>query len=264
MKHTIFTTLILGLVLAACSAYGQKSDTIRIPEKRLLTSQLKPGLRQYLVYSQDGDDKVELGLSLWLRDIRIGQRNGERVITIAQHWYGTDSMAYRLCYSVNKAEDFSPVYHTETVKGKKRAFDWTASKVTGSDTVKNNIKGGFNLELKEPNLNWNLDIETFEMLPLGEGKIFSINFYDAGLDPPKYTVYKVTGSEVLKLCGGRATDCWKLVTEGDVKGNHWSETYWISKKDHEFLKEEDVYKHTRRYKIKLMGAAPDLIKQFNS
>ena len=263
MKITIFTSLISGLICAACSVYAQKTDTIRLPGKRLITSQLKPGLRQYIVYTQDGDDKVELGLSLWLRDIRTGQRNGEPVITIAQHWYGTDTVSYRLCYSVNKAADFSPIYHTETVKGKKRAFDWSATKVIASDTIDDNVKKGFSLELKEPNLNWNLDIETFEMLPLGEGKIFAINFYDAGLEPPRYTIYKVTGSELLKLNGDQAVDCWKLVTEGDVKGNHWSETYWISKKDHEFLKEEDAYKKTHRYKIKLMGASPDILKQFN-
>lgn len=263
MKPFIFITLCLGLCFAAWNSFGQKKDTIRIPESHLITSQLKPGLRQYLVYTQDRDDKVELDISLWLRDIQTGQRNGQPVITIAQHWYGTDTSSYRVCYSVNRASDFSPIYHTETVKGKKRAFDWSANHVAGSDTVKDNVKRGFDLKLQEPNFNWNLDIETFELLPLADGKIFAINFYDAGLDPPKYIIYKVMGSEVLQLNSGKKAECWKLVTEGNTKGNHWSETYWISKKDHELIKEEDDYKHVYRYKIKLMVATPDILKRFN-
>jgi len=110
----------------------------------------------------------------------------------------------------------------------------------------------------QANLNWNLDIETFEMLPLAAGKSFLINFYDAGLDPPQYVRYTVTGSEKLAL-GAAEVDCWVLATEGkDPRGAAYTETYWISKKDHEFLKEVDRFNGTIRYKIRMPALTPDV------
>ena len=100
------------------------------------------------------------------------------------------------------------------------------------------------------------------MLPLGKGKTFAINFYDAGLNPPRYVIYKVTGSEMLTMLNNEKVDCWKLITEGDSKGVHYSETFWISKKGHEFLKEEDVNPSGYRYKIKMLGSSPDLMARF--
>ena len=100
------------------------------------------------------------------------------------------------------------------------------------------------------------------MLPLAASKAFVINFYDAGLSPPKYVTCTVTGSETITTLNNDHVDCWKLVTEGDHNGAHYSETYWISKKAHEFLKEEDAYPGGYRYKVKMSAALPDLTERF--
>lgn len=238
-------------------------DTIRLQDKRLNTFALKPGLNQYLVYFQNSKSSKNLQFWFWLRDIRLQERNGEKVFAITQHWYTADTATYRYIYSVNRASDFAPVYHSETVGSKTRAYNWGPDKITGADTVTQNLKKGFELDFKTPNFNWNLDIETFEMLPLAAGKTFAINFYDAGLSPPEYVIYKVTGSEVITLLDNVKADCWKLYTEGDYKGSHYSETYWISKKTHEFLKEEDSMNGEYRYKIKMPGASPNLLSRFD-
>lgn len=168
-------------------------------------------------------------------------------------------------YSLNSVADFAPIYHRETVGGKISAYQWSGNGITGDDSVSDNSKKAFTLKFDEPNLNWNLDIETFEMLPLAAGKSFLINFYDAGLDPPKYVLYTVTGSEELTLMNGEKADCWKLFTEGaSPQGTTYSETYWISKKGHEFLKEEDSFNGIFRYKLKMPGTAPDLLLKFNN
>jgi hypothetical protein len=96
---------------------------------------------------------------------------------------------YRTIYSVNRAVDFSPIYHSETINNKTKAYNWSSDKITDADSVAQNQQKAFVLDFKLPNFNWNLDIETFEMLPLAEGKTFAINFYDAGLDPPAYVNY---------------------------------------------------------------------------
>jgi len=256
--------LIYIITIAAYSvslAYGQV-DTIHLKDKRLLTQYLKPALNQYLVYFQAPKDKKKLGLSLWMRNIQTGTKNGEKVFTVTQNWYGSDTNSYRSIYSINKIADFAPLYHSETVQNKTRAYNWGPDKITGADTITNNAQKGFALDFKLPNFNWNLDIETFEMLPLAAGKTFAINFYDAGLSPPEWVLYKVTGSEVITTLGNEKVDCWKLFTEGEYKGNKYSETYWISKKEHEFLKEEDSFNGGLRYKIKMIGASPDLVQRF--
>jgi len=260
-KRLYFLLLFLLSLMSATAS--TQADTIGLKNKLLNTAFLKPGLKQYLVYSQDPEKDKSLGFWFWLRDIRISEHNGEKVFATTQHWYGSDSSSYRTIYSLNKTLDFSPLYHSETVHGKIKAYNWFTNKIVGADSVINNAEKNFSLNFSASNFNWNLDIETFEMLPLSAGKSFVINFYDAGLDAPAYVIYKVIGSDMLSTLDNHIVGCWKLFTEGDSKGIHYSETYWISKKNHEFLKEEDYYNNTYRYKIKLPAAAVNLMARFN-
>lgn len=272
---TYISLLLIHLLIAAISRgqtaqttsrsaapSGAPADTIRPGKGHLLTAALKPGLRQYLVYFQYPQKADRLGFWYWVRDVREETREGMKYFSITQHWYGADSLSYRKVYSLNQAADFAPVYHCETVRGTTGAYNWRAEEISGADTVAGNDKKGFNLKFSEPNLNWNLDIETFEMLPLAAGKSFLINFYDAGLEPPKYILYKVTGSDELTLMNGGKMDCWRLFTEGESPRGSFTQTFWISKKTHEFLKEEDAFGGIYRYKIKLPGTAPDLLPRF--
>lgn len=240
LMHLLYSGLTRGQAPSSAPA-----DTIRPGKAGLMTGVLKPGLRQYLVCYQSPAQKKALSFWYWLRNIELGERNGEKTFMITQHWYGADTSAYREIYSVNAQKDFSPRYHRELARGQVKEYEWSAF--------------GF----AEPNLNWNLDIETFEMLPLGEGKRFLINFYDAGLEPPKYVLYTVTGTEVISLMDGKQADCWKLYTEGTSPRGKYSETYWISKKGHEFLKEEDAFSGMYRYKIKMPLAMPDPLDKFS-
>src|SRR5882762_5081601 len=207
MRTIYYIPLLLLHLLIAAVSRGQ-ADTIRPGKGHLMTEVLKPGLRQYLVYFQNPQKDDRLRFWYWMRDIAIENRNGKRYFAITQHWYGGDSMSYRKVYSLNAAEDFAPVYHCETVGGNTGAYNWNGGDIAGADSVEGNKRKGFFLKFDEPNLNWNLDIETFEMLPLAAGRSFLINFYDAGLEPPKYVLYKVTGSEELTLMNEGKMDCW--------------------------------------------------------
>ncbi|MET3978588.1 hypothetical protein ABIB62_001157 [Mucilaginibacter sp. UYP25] len=158
--------------------------------------------------------------------------------------------------------DFAPIYHAEKVGGKNRAYNWDADKIKGADTVANNMNKDFSLDFTSPNFNWNLDMETFQMLPLAAGKTFAINFYDAGIGKPDYIIYKVIGSEVIMTMDNQKVDCWKLFNESDYKGQHATETFWISKKGHEFIKEEDAFPGGYRYKVKLPAAAYNVLSRF--
>ena len=262
MFDFLLLLISLLLVLSAPIISRAQADTIRPGKTPLVTAALKPGLKQYLVYFQDPKRERILGMWFWMRDIAVETHNGVKSFTIRQNWYGSDTNSYRSVYSINSMDDFAPIYHSETIRGKTSAYNWNGAFISGADSVEGNTKKDFHLTFDAPNLNWNLDIETFEMLPLAEGKSFLINFYDAGLTPPEYILYKVTGSEAITLMDGRKTDCWKLTTEGNHNGRAYSETYWISKSTHEFLKEEDSFGGTYRYKIKMPAMAPDFRQKF--
>jgi hypothetical protein len=258
-RQIIFFTLMYTFL--SFSAHAQV-DTIRPNDKKLLMSFLKLGLNQYLVYRQNFKSPKILGTSFWFRNIEIKERNGERVFIIDQHWFGADTSRYYKIYSINKAENFEPIFHAYTALDTTYAFNWHADKIKGADTILNNPEHGFSLKFAEPNFNWNLDIELFEMLPLNAGKTFAINFYDAGLEPPQFVIYKVIGSEEINTYSNQQVDCWKLRTEGNNQGHHSTETYWISKKAHEFLKEEDDFDGGHRYKIKMPNLSPNpLLRQ---
>ncbi|GGA89196.1 DUF3108 domain-containing protein [Puia dinghuensis] len=252
--------LLIAILLLISTVTRAQTDTIRPGKGGLVTRTLRPGVRQYLLVYLDPEHNVrQLRFWYWVREIASGQRNGQSVFFITQRWYGSDTGVYREVYSVNDARDFSPVYHRELVHGKLNAYDWGKEGIRGADTVPDNARKGFSLAFTEPNLNWNLDIETFEMLPLAEGRSFLINFYDAGLDPPQYQRYTVKGSEKVTLQDGVQMDCWILSTEGkSPTGTEYTETYWISKKEHAFLKEEDHFNGMIRYKLLMPISTPDI------
>jgi hypothetical protein len=260
--HSLIALLLTAGITATVKAQT-KVDTLTPASHKLVPAALKPGVRQYLVYSQSPTRKKQLALSYWVRDIKVRERNGEKVITTTQHWYGADTLSYRQFYSVNRAADFAPIYHTETLRNIVKAYNWSGSQITGADTVSLNEAKAFKLDFKAPNFNWNLDVETFEQLPLAAGKAFAINFYDAGIAEPKYVLYKVTGSQTITLLDNAKVDCWVLLTEGKApNGASYTQTFWISKKAHEFLKEEDSFGGNTRTKIKLPSTAPDVVARF--
>ncbi|HVI46514.1 MAG TPA: hypothetical protein VM802_16680, partial [Chitinophaga sp.] len=249
--------LLCILCISVTQSVFAQTDTIDQRHHKLDTRLLKTGMRQYLVYFQFPGKPDRLDLSLWVRDIGKTTVNNQPVFTVHQFWYGADSLRYSRFVSFNSVTDFSPVYHAAFRGGRSIAYNWSATGVTAADTVEGNAAAGYKLDFDQPNYNWHLDIETFEMLPLAAGKTFLINFYDAGLDPPKYVAYSVTGSEVLATLDNRQVDCWKLQTKGDYKGMSYVQTYWISKAGHELLKEVDEYGGLFRYKVKLPGLAPN-------
>ncbi|MFD1257112.1 hypothetical protein ACFQ3S_09915 [Mucilaginibacter terrae] len=263
LQKTALLFMVLGAGVVSSALAQTPVDTLTPGSGKLLSSALKPGIRQYLVYTQQTAKSKMLGLSYWVRDVKAGQRNGEKVIMITQHWYGTDTLNYRTTYSVNRAAGFAPIYHTETLHGDTRAFNWGPTQITGADTVAANALKTFKLDFKVPAFNWNLDIETFEQLPLAAGKAFAISFYDAGVSQPNFVLYKVNGSEILTLFDNTKTDCWILLTEGKApNGTAYTQSFWISKKGHEFIKEEDRYGGNTRVKIKLAGAAPNVVAAY--
>ncbi len=248
-------------LLAFTQAKAQQTDTISPAHIPLDTRYLKTGMRQYLVYFQAKGNDKQLWMSIWNREINRIIIDNTPVFETVQHWYSEDSTKYREFMSINSVDDFRPLYHMSKAGKDTKAYVWSRKGIKG-DTLSDNKAKDFHLDFDMPNYNWHLDLETFEMLPLAANKTFLIRFYDAGLTPPAYVTYRVIGTETIQTLDNQQVDCWKLYTEGTYSGGKYTQTYWISRKNHECLKEEDTMNdNLRRYKVKLPVFAPYLQKK---
>jgi len=261
-RSTGFTFTILALLMM-CAINGMaQTDTLDFKDHKLRTKQLKTGQKQYLVYLQQVGQPKKLNLSIWTREVSLVSKSGTDCFMITQKWFSNDTTNYRFISSINRAADFAPVYHLETIGSKVKAFNWYTDHINGADTISNNQQKTFTLRLDQPCFNWNLDIETLEMLPLASGKQFVLRLYDAGLGQPQNVNYKVSGEEVLTTLDHQKVDCWKLLLEGNHGQVHYTQTFWVSKKGHEFLMEIDEINGMYRYKVKLPGYSPDMLQKF--
>ncbi|PST83143.1 hypothetical protein C7T94_11105 [Pedobacter yulinensis] len=253
--------LIFICILSYAAAASASADTLG-RNLKLDISRLKPGMRQYLVIMQQPAAKKKLAFWYWQRRLSLGSHLGKPTIVIDQQWFSSDSSGYRAVRSVNRATDFQPVFHSEAGGGKMRAVNWSEREIRGADTVAGNASKDLAITLNAPAWNWNLDLETFEMLPLAAGKTFVINFLDIGQDAPKLATYQVVGSENIRTFDNRQVDCWVLRSVSEHNGREYTQSFWISKANHEFLKEEDEFGGMLRYKIKMPDTVPDIGKNF--
>jgi hypothetical protein len=242
--------LSLLLLLNSTTLFAQNNiDTIRAGQFDL--KYLPMGTQQYLVYIKNKDG-VKKNIWLWERTTSKEVWSGKERMIIRQQWTTSDTgLNSRHLFSVVDQNDFIPVYHTSTnPKTGKEAFNFHKTEIITADTVADVTKKDFKMPLTEPSFNWELDLETFPLLPLKEGKTFVINFYHpGGKTPPSWYSYTVTGSEKIKTHSGEMIDCFKLYTE--YANNRGNSTWWLNKKTHEVLKMEEHFGPITRYKLKL-------------
>ncbi|MFD2247077.1 hypothetical protein [Pontibacter ruber] len=244
MKKIFLLAITLFLFTAA---YAQV-DTVRITAKDLKVKQLRPGTRQYLVTVQTPANPKVLRQSLWNRNVSFENFQGKERLVIRQNWIGADTLSNRTIFSVCE-KDFTPIYQTSTSARGVAAFNFYTDKITGSDTTKANAFKNFIMASPAPAFDWELDMETFESLPLKANTVYLINFYHPGSKTsPQYYRYKVIGSEKLETINNTKTDCWLLKI--DYSNTNYA-TFWISKRSQEVLKMEEVFDGVKRNKIKL-------------
>ncbi len=246
-KRTLFLVVLLGYQY---NAFCQ-NNPLKISGNDLEVGYLKEGQNNYLVYVEKGDGTI-LDIAIWERNISFSKYNGEDVIAVSQHWKNHDSVRSRVVQSIVKKENLNPIYHySENGRGIKEAFDFTENTVKGTDTVVQNDKKDFYLELKEPTFNWELDLEMFQCLPYQKSKVFRIGFYHpGGRIAPAFYNYEVIGEESIIFDGSKKIECWLLQLK-QKDGN--KTTFWITKNTREVMKMEEQWKGIRRYKIKFHG-----------
>lgn len=242
-------SLLLPAVVVAASLSAQQTDTIHAGDGQLDLRYLPAGTQRYLVYLKTNDTKKNIWL--WERTTAREKWHDSDAIVVRQHWITSDTgFNHRKLVSVVDPLTFTPLYHgTETTKGGEW-FNMRSREFAAADPVaqKKYVKGAYYPLVTS--FNWELDLETFALLPLQEGKTFVINFVHPGSMPAWHT-YIVTGSEKISAVNGEMIDCFKLYTEYEHNNTKGNSTWWLSKKTHEVLKMEEHFGMVTRYKIRL-------------
>lgn len=233
-----FTALTSAPLLA-------QTDTIFVADKRLLTKEIRSCSRQYLVYRQRPGGGAKKQLSVWERNVEVKNRR----VYVSQQWFGADTVTRQL-FSICDANDFRPVYHyVKNYRQEVEAFRFAGNQTLGADSVKNNTKKDFLNTWQTPVFNWELDMETFALLPFKKGKKFVIPFYHPGSSTgPAFYTYEVIGEEKITLNNEKPVACWQLKIQYS-EANY--AIFWIDKKGREVLKMKEFFNGWERYKIKI-------------
>jgi hypothetical protein len=241
---------IISLFMLFASTVSAQVDTVYQFDSKLIANRIKEGRFQYCMFFQNKTSPKKAGTYIVDKKITFKTVNGIDAIEIIQKLYSSDTAGYNYVYSLVRRDNFNPIHHrTWRQRTGVEAYDFYENKIVGSDTVANNAKKGFELLTTHPLLNWELDLETFSILPLKKDKTFAINFYHPG-SPTKPMVYnyKVIGEENVNGLEGVKIACWKLLIEYSSKQQA---TFFISKKTGEVIKMEEDFGSGVRYKVKL-------------
>lgn len=239
----------LALLILLGGQVKSPEKVVRLMPSDLNVSTLQEGLHKYLVYIENPDGNMR-DISIWDRMVSKVKKNDQAFFEIVQHWRNQDTSRTRFVYSLNDSKSFMPTYHKSiSGSGKTEAFDIKKEMIVGTDSVFNNKKRGFKVELKEPTFNWELDLETIAMFPFEENTTFSLNFYHPGADiKPMYYEYKVLGKEKVQVGPNQSISCWAVRIT--YRNNEYA-TFLVSVEQPEVVKMEEVIGSLKRYKIKL-------------
>lgn len=236
-------TVLSGLfMMAALKAWP---DSVSI----LDTSKLKTGSKTYLVYTEDKESGDIRNSMIWERNVSIEESKGNKVFVINQLWRSAGSQQRRTLHSISDFDSFKPIYHkTSNPKGE-YAFNFNAGSILGDKTLPKNQVADFELRVESLPLNWELDMETFQMLNFSSEKVFNLFFYHPGSKTkPRFYQYKVIGSEIINHAG-IDIDCWQLSIFYEKHNVHT--TFWIDKKTQSTVKVVDKASEYTRYKYLL-------------
>lgn len=248
MKKRRFT-LLLVLLTITIKGFSQV-DTITINTKNLKIEKIQPKTNTFLVYIEKPDGTM-LDIAIWERKISFSTLNDEKVIVIDQQWKNQEKLKTRTIKSIVNSKNFQPIYqYSKNGKGAIEAYSFLKNTIVGTDSIQNNTKKGFSINNTSKTLNWELDLETYQMLPYKLGTAFKINFYHLGsknMQPDFYT-YSVVGEEKIKVANENRVSCWILKIDHNEKS---SATYWIDKKTGETIKMLEIFGAIKRYKIQI-------------
>lgn len=250
----LFNFFLFAIFFAAApNAFSQDTDTLTITAQNLDKRAISKSQARYLVYYKSKSKEAPVqNMYLVKMFIEPITYKGNPAVAVRQQWE-QDSVMHT-AYTVLDAEDYSTLWHEYYWKHWKfsPAFDFVNGKISYEGTVPDSTKEtfwqDFQASIDEYSLNWHSDLFIFSLLPYQVNVTFKIHFYDPGFGKAKDAYYTIIGSEILTTSSGRTIDCW--VMERSTKPKQY-QRFWINKKTHEVMKEEDHFGNWYRFKVKL-------------
>jgi len=233
--------------VSAASAPGARAEEARLHVGDALPrfSLLTPGVHRYVRYQIEGEKRTVI--DLWSRRVSFEQKDGRALLHLSQRWDevnvkpgGAQSLEQDSWF---EPSTFRPLTHVRRVtrddKVTQGGYRFLPDKVVGMSELPDNLRRDFSLAYAEPAYNFEYDMELLQTLPLAEGYVANIEFYDAGVDPKadRY-VFKVAGSDRIRSWAGAPVDCW-LVT-ADYNTGKVVSRFWFDKHSQVLVREEQV------------------------
>lgn len=249
MKHIIF--LFCFLLLSNMKSLGQ-IDTITATNGKLNLKRLQEGKATYLVYFTDSNF-VRKGVGdIWERNTHFSTLNHKPVVEFGWKWINKDTVIANVI-NICERTTMKPIFHKANY-GKRGiiAYDFVGKEMIASDTVANNkvIKKP-KITLNMPVLNWELDLETYPLLPIKKiGQQFLISFMDANSPIPAYHLYEVIGKEAIAVNIDTKTKCWILKHTDATHPNYYA-LFYLSEKSGQVIKMKEYFQGMYRFKVKL-------------
>lgn len=239
MRHISFMKKLITLIclLFMMNAVAQEIDTIRMGRVFKNYDQLEMETMREVVYTEvEGKVRYLIMKTMSINEVSIG---GKDYLEFIHTWESgnpdTDGGFYYLC----EPKTLKPVLHIRNTKRNGReGFRFTDTSITPLDSVKGNAVKDLNIQLKVPTYVWEIDLETYSLLPMKRGYQAVMNFYHPGGSPPAYYLLKVERDEKVTLPNGKVMDCWVLYTD---YGGTQPTYFWYTKKSQNFVKMESDY-----------------------
>ncbi len=235
-------------ILFTFSLLAQSPDTIQVGDAFEGYKNLEFGTMKELAYAE-GDSETKI-MALTTKEVKEVTIGGKKYVEFIHSWTSFLDPKYSgNFYYLCEPHSLKPVLHIRDTGFKGRegfAFDGTSIKPL--DSVLNNTVTDLDLALAVPTYNWQIDIETFSLLPMKEGYKAVMNLYHPGGPPPGYYLLEVEGSDQVTLADGRSVDCWVLFANYNGRqATRW----WYTKQGQNFVKMESEFNQSKFRKVRL-------------
>lgn len=240
--------IIALICMLYCTAImAQEVDTIRMGRTFKNYNQLEMGTMKEVIYTEV-NGVTRFG-AMKIKSVKEVEIEGKKYLEFKHTWMSGNTDFNGDFYYLCEPQTLKPVLHIRNTKQNgKEGFRFTETAITPLDSVKDNVVKDLNIQLEVPTYVWEIDLETYSLLPMKKGYQAVMNFYHPGGPAPAYYTLKVEKDEKLKLPNGEVLDCWVLFTD---YGGTQPSRFWYTKKGQNFVKMEGDYGQVKIRKKRL-------------
>lgn len=237
----ILLVLLLGLTHMGIA---QKVDSIHVGDAFQYFEALNYGTYEFEVYTER--DEKKSSPMVFKSNTSTITVDGNDYVKISHNWTkGQTSGGFN---ALVEPGTFKPIIQIRTSEKGKEAYRFYEDKLVGLDSAVDNTAQNYELALEEPVFNFEIDLETYSILPLEEGKEIYLPFYHAGsaYSKPDWYHYQIT-SDVVEVDDLGMVDAWMIYT--DYHGKQPTK-FWYTKEDRKFVKMEASFRGMKIYKVR--------------